>query len=101
MGGNNQSRHTERVRHNRDEDSGSDSVCFYNNRHLEYSECKVAGSLRTSGGEFGGAARTSLSAIGFDSYNLLVTDGLAITLQASRADDHHLPVVFIRRNNER
>ena len=57
MDGNNQGRHTERVRHNRDEDSSSDSVCFYNNRHLEYSECKVAGSLRTSGGEFGGGQR--------------------------------------------
>jgi hypothetical protein len=56
MDGNNQGRHTERVRHNRDEDPSSDSVCLYNNRHLMYTECDVGGPLRATGGEFGGGS---------------------------------------------
>lgn len=56
MDGNNQGRHAERIRHNRDEDSSSDSVCFYNNRHLMYAECDVGGPLRATGGEFGGGS---------------------------------------------
>ena len=96
MDGNNQGRHTERVRHNRDEDSNSDSVCFYNNRHLMYTECDVGGPLRATGGEFGGAARTSLSAIGFDQHNLVVTGSISMTLLNARSDGHSVPVVFAK-----
>lgn len=42
----------------------------------------------------------SEAVIGFDSYNIIPTGTVSITLQSSRADDHHLPVVFIRRNDE-
>jgi hypothetical protein len=73
---------------------------FYNNRILEFAETEIAGPLRASGGEFGGSETIIVShyceAIGFDSYNLSVTGSVAITLQASRADDHHLPIVFRR-----
>lgn len=33
--------------------------------------------------------------IGFDSYNLCVTGDVAKTLQAERADNEHLAIVFI------
>lgn len=78
--------------------SASDTDCkaFYNNRILEFTETDKAGPLRASGGEFGGGRNHYCEAIGFDSYNLTVTGSVAITLQASRADDHHLPIVFRR-----
>ena len=39
-------------------------------------------------------------AIGFDDFNLAPTFGKTMTLQSSRADTHHLPVVFIRSEKE-
>lgn len=41
-----------------------------------------------------------LKAIGFDDFNLTPTFEKTMTLQASRADTHHLPVVFIRSEKE-
>ena len=32
---------------------------------------------------------------GYDDYNLTMTGGVSITLQAARADSHHIPVVVI------
>ena len=42
--------------------------------------------------------KDSAKVIGFDCFNYTPTYQKTITLQASRADTNHLPVVFIRRN---
>lgn len=75
---------------------------FGNSGFGKYTETEVAETLRSSGGDIGGGLGKYRDfcgfAIGFDDFNLAPTFGKTMTLQASRADTHHLPVVFIRRN---
>ena len=75
---------------------------FGNSGFGKYTETEVAETIRSSGGDIGGGREPSclrpLKAIGFDDFNLTPTFGKTMTLQSSRADTHHLPVVFIRRN---
>lgn len=78
---------------------------FKNSGFGKYTETEVAETLRSSGGDIWGGQREhsrfrSLKAIGFDDFNLTPTFGKTMTLQSSRADTHHLPVVFIRSEKE-
>lgn len=76
---------------------------FKNSGFGKYTETEVAETLRSSGGDIGGLGKYRDFcgfAIGFDDFNLAPTFGKTMTLQASRADTHHLPVVFIRSEKE-
>ena len=77
---------------------------FGNSGFAKYTEMEVAETLRSNGGDIGGGDRKYRDfcgfAIGFDDFNLTPTFGKTMTLQSSRADTHHLPVVFIRSEKE-
>ena len=76
---------------------------FKNSGFGKYTETEVAETLRASGGDIGGGRKYRDFcgfAIGFDDFNLTPTFGKTMTLQSSRADTHHLPVVFIRSEKE-
>jgi hypothetical protein len=78
---------------------------FKNSGFGKYTETEVAQTLRSGSGDTHGGGENlvvfcPLKAIGFDDFNLTPTFEKTMTLQASRADTHHLPVVFIRSEKE-
>lgn len=79
---------------------------FGNSGFGKYTETEVDQTLRSGSGDTHGGGGENLvvfcplKAIGFDDFNLTPTFEKTMTLQASRADTHHLPVVFIRSEKE-
>ena len=63
----------------------------------QYEECEVAGTVKASGGDLGGAVKHWLFAV--DLYNHTVTGDVTMTLCCERSDPHHVPCVVIKKDD--